>query len=90
MKTIYKYQLKITDRQFIEIKGFNGFLKVAEQGGNLCLWCYLNIRDNSIYTSEINIVGTGIAIKENSKLNLRCYFDTVFMKNGLVWHIFII
>ena len=89
MKTIYKYQLKITDTQYLEITGFNGFLKVAEQNGNLYLWCIVNKEDNSIYTAEINIVGTGSQIIHNTKIYQGSYFDSVLTSNGLVWHVFI-
>jgi len=88
MKTIYKYQLKITDTQYVEIEGFNGFLKVAEQNGGLCLWCIVNKEDKSIYTAEINIVGTGNPIPHKTKIHEGGYFDSVLMSSGLVWHIF--
>ena len=88
MKTIYKYELKITDEQYVEIEGFNGFLKVAEQNGILYLWCIVNKDDKSIYTAEINIQGTGNPIKYNTKIHTGSYFDSVLMSNGLVWHVF--
>lgn len=90
MKTIYKYQLEITDHQSLEIEGFNGFLKVADQNGNLCLWCLVNKEDKSIYTAEIKIVGTGNQITELDKIHQGSYFDSVLMGNGLVWHVFLI
>ena len=88
MTIIYKYELKITDTQLVEIEGFKDFLKVAEQKGNLYLWCLVNKEDKSIYFAEINIVGTGNPIEQSFKIHRGSYLDSVLMSNGLVWHIF--
>jgi len=88
MKTIYKYELKIQDKQFIEVTGFNGILKVAEQNGVLCIWCLINKKDESVCQREINIVGTGNPIHDEIMIHQGSYFDSVLMSNGLVWHIF--
>ena len=88
MKTIYKYDLKITDEQFVEIAGFHSFLKVAEQNGNLCLWCIVDTGIKHIYTAEINIVGTGTPVKFKTKIKHTSHLGSVVMSNGLVWHIF--
>jgi len=89
MRIIHKYQLKTTDSQLLESEGFNEFLKVAEQNGNICIWCLVNKEDKSIYTAKINIVGTGVFITDKVQIHQVNYFDSVFMKSGYVWHIFI-
>jgi hypothetical protein len=87
MRTIHKHQLEITDEQTVNIKGFNGFLKVAEQEGNLCLWYLVNSEDHYNYTYNINIVGTGHVITK-SHIHQGSYLDSVVMGSGLVWHVF--
>lgn len=89
MKVVYKYQLEIKEKQHLKIQGFNGFLKVAEQNGDLYLWCIINAKDKSSYTAEINLVGTGNMITDNARVNQNSYFDSVLMDNGFVWHVFI-
>jgi hypothetical protein len=87
MKTIHKHKLEITDEQTVNIKGFNGFLKAAEQEGNLCLWYFVNLEDQTDYTHNISIVGTGYAITK-SNIHLGSHLDSVVMGSGLVWHVF--
>lgn len=86
MRTIYKYELKIKDEQKVEISGMREFLKIAEQNGNLCLWCLVETNDKEVYTAEVVIVGTGHKI-DSHLFNKSTYFDSVVMSNGLVWHV---
>ena len=80
----------------MEIEGFIKFLKVAEQNGNLCLWCLVSREYKFTYRAEIYIVGTGAvvaplannSITDNYKIHERSYFDSVLMSDGLVWHVF--
>lgn len=86
---IYKYELKQTDNQVLEIKGFVDFLKVAEQDEKLYAWCIVNTLMDELYTAEIIIIGTGHEISRNMVTNKHTHFDSVIMSSGLVWHIFI-
>lgn len=93
MRTIHKYELKIQDKQFVEITGFVDYLKVAEQNGKLCLWVLVNTDETYTYTSNVYIVGTGNRISKDEEsstmIHKGTHFDSVLMSNGLVWHLFI-
>ena len=93
MRTIHKYELKKQVQQFLEIKGFVDYLKVAEQNGNLCLWVLVNTDETYTYTSIVYIVGTGNRISRDEEsdtmIHKGTHFDSVLMSNGLVWHLFI-
>lgn len=86
MRTIYKYELKIKEEQKLEITGLRHFLKISEQNGSLFLWCMVETKDESIYTTDIIIYGTGVRIASNL-FNKATYFDSILMANGLVWHV---
>jgi hypothetical protein len=86
MRTIYKYKLKIQDQYQLDIKGMREFLKVAEQDGELYLWCLVETEDEENYIADVYIQGTGNKIT-NSSFNKSTYFDSVVMSNGLVWHV---
>ena len=88
MKIIYKYDLQITDKQSVEITGFESFLKVAEQNGKLCLWCIVNPDIKHVYKAEISIVGTGLPISYKPNVMKSNHLDSVVMSDGLVWHVF--
>lgn len=86
MKTvIWKYQLKITDQQTIEIPCEHKILSVAQQNGILCMWVEVN---PDAYLSEVDIVicGTGNPIPHIEGYNL-IFVGTVVM-NPFVWHVF--
>ena len=89
MKTIYKYELEITDEQKVVIHGYKSILKVAEQNGSLMLWCIVDPTMSFGKTINVDIVGTGHPINDERKCAKGGYFDTVVMTNGLVWHVFI-
>lgn len=86
MTRIFKYNLKITDNQFLETKHHVvKILKVAEQNEQLTLWAMV---DTSITYDKIghiiSIYGTGSEIQDEQDE----YIDSVLMSNGLVWHVF--
>ena len=86
-KTIYKYILKETDYQSLELpKGYE-ILTIQLQNEVPCLWALIN--PNSIEKEVINIemVGTGHYITYNT-LSDRKYISTIQFKNGLVFHLF--
>lgn len=85
-RTIWKYTLKLTSRQEIEVPAGADLLSVAEQGAQLCLWAAVD------YTTEpditvmrpITIVGTGNIIPDT----IRRFIGTVHTRAGFVWHVF--
>ena len=87
MNTIYKYALKITDNQVIQIPKQNGALSVGEQRGTLCLWALVNTTD-ILVDAHIKIIGTGHPI-DDLDLQIWTFLGTVQMNNGLVFHIFV-
>ena len=88
MKTIYKYNLDITDSQLIELPIDSEILSVKCQDNFLCMWLLIEVGTIETTSLEIEIFGTGNPIYENNKTS-RKFVDTVVMPNGLVWHVFI-
>jgi hypothetical protein len=88
MKTIDKHKLEITDEQTLRIKGFNGFLKVAEQNGYLFVWFLMNLNDSNIYTYRISVIGAGEPINK-SGIHQGSHLDSVVMSDGRAWHVFV-
>lgn len=84
MKTIYKYPLKITDIQSVEIPEFAKLLTVQTQHGELYLWALVET-SNWMRLRKIVILGTGNPIAENDELS---YISSVKMLETLIWHIF--
>ena len=86
MKTIYKYNLRISDSQYIDLPINSEILSVKNQGDNLCLWALVDTDEDSNTTYEIEIFGTGNEIYDNT--TFREFIDTCVMPNGLVLHLF--
>ena len=86
MKTIYKYNLEITDSQSITMPLNSEILSAKNQGNNLCIWALVDTDEDLNVTYEIEIFGTGNPIYDNS--TFREFIDTCVMPNGLVWHLF--
>lgn len=83
MKTIYKYELDITDVQVIRPPAAAHFLEVAFQQDKLFVWALVNT-DYKPHDRVIKIYGTGNPIESGTGL----YIGTVHAPNGLVWHVF--
>ena len=83
MEIIYKYNLNFTEKS-IEIAIGAKLLSVSEQHGDIILWAMHDKAENETERLTFHIVGTG---QPFSDFNCE-YFDTVFMNDGLVWHIF--
>jgi hypothetical protein len=85
--TIYKYPLKITGTQQIELPINAVLLTVQMQGETLCLWAKVEER-NTVDDRTIEIFGTGHPIDNYA----RSYIGTVQEECGadgvLVWHVF--
>ena len=82
---IWKYQLKITDHQHIEMPCEHNILSVAVQNGVLCMWAEVN-PDAYLTEVDIEIIGTGNPIYHTVDYE-RKFIGTVIM-NPFVWHVF--
>ena len=86
MNKIYKYELSITDFQFINLPRNAVILHVGEQGdAQLYLWA-LVVPERHIEKRVIRIVGTGHPLEDD--ISDETHLGTVQMSNGLVWHVF--
>ena len=82
---IYKYELPITDESVLHIPGPAQILSVGEQfDGCLFMWAIVD-PDRRNMRVEISIRGTGHPIDGNEGRHI----ETVTMKSGLVWHVFV-
>lgn len=85
METIYKYPLRIADRQVLEVPVGARFLHAAFQGSTLCAWFRVNT-ERGLRASVIHIYGTGHPIENADNLT---HLATVQQPgDALVWHIF--
>lgn len=87
IKTIYKYELTLKDRQCIEMPEDWSFLTIQTQNNEPVLWAMVNpdIRRKKT-TVFIEMFGTGNPIPEKDTRNL-VYLATIQM-GILVWHFF--
>lgn len=86
MKTIYKYQLTITDKQTIKLPlGFK-ILSIQQQNYELTIWALVDPSEKEKVNSTFYIFGTGHEIYSEQDLE---YISTVQMINRLVWHVFL-
>jgi len=82
MKTIYKYELALTDEQTISLPADAEILDIQQQGQDLCAWVKLDT-DMPERDRKITICGTGNPI---SDLTL-AHIATVQI-GAMVWHFF--
>lgn len=83
MLTIYKYPLKITDRQTVNMPFGAAPVSVGEQGGQLVVWAKVNT-NHSCEPLSFRVCGTGHPVLDDETA---VYIGTVQMENGLVWHV---
>lgn len=88
MKTIWKYELKITDTQEIEVPLGSTILSIGNQNGRLCMWLIIRAdgdtpEEMAVENMTINIVGTGHKLSDNIGL----FVDTVII-DQFVWHVY--
>lgn len=85
MKTIWKYELKNTDRQIIEMPANAIVLTVQVQYGGPCLWAIVNPNTKLKETRSFNIYGTGNPVPQSPGI----YIGTYQLCEGqLVFHVF--
>ena len=79
MSTIWKYQLKLTDEQTVNMQKDAEILTVQLQGCSLCLWARVN-PSNSQESRNILIHGTGHQVDDKAKYiaTFQCSVDMVF------------
>lgn len=85
MKRIYKYQLKVTDVNTVEMPHGAEILCVQVQGKIPCIWALVEDSETNFEKRTILTYGTG-----HSTLNtLMHYIGTYQIENGaLVFHVF--
>ncbi len=85
MRTIWKYNLDITDIQTIEMPVDGKILSIQTQLGNICMWVEVN---SSAPTTKRTfcVFGTGHEMPLYDRMT---YLGTAQTANGkLVWHVF--
>ena len=85
MKRIYKYQLEVTDEQYLELPKGADLLCVQTQNGKPCLWAIID--DEKKVTEKLQIIthGTGHLVFGN----IGQYLGTYQLRNGeFVGHCF--
>jgi len=86
MKTVYKYELQLTDYQRITVPcaGLSDILQVGlDPKGQLCIWCLVQTHATLTETYDIFIVGTGNPVPNEAKIHLGSVVQGPF-----VWHVF--
>lgn len=83
LKVIYKYPLKITEAQQLELPISCTILSAQMQNGELCLWGIVE-PDEEKKMFTVKICGTG----QEFDCNNQQYIGTV-QDRSFVWHIFI-
>ena len=82
MKTIYKYELNITDRQRLSLFQHANFLDFQCQNNEIVFWMEVDPND-LIIERDFYIVGTGNPLPEEANY----YLQTVQV-GEYVWHIY--
>jgi len=82
---IWKYELRVTDMQPVEMPKDAELLSVANQNGTLCMWVRVDA-DNDRETRHIEIIGTGNPIPQDMGVDRRFIGTAVI--NPFVWHVF--
>jgi hypothetical protein len=84
MKVVYKYEEELKSGIRLTIPKNGKIIKVALQRGILRIWAEVNTKNNKQYR-YIRILTTGESFPEDVYLD---YIDTIFLENGLVFHIY--
>ena len=89
MKTIWKFELTIEDRQTVSIPAGATILTIQVQNDIPCLWVLVDPSVNEKEHRVIQIIGTGHSIKEDDFWRSYKYISTFQFLNGdLVLHAF--
>jgi hypothetical protein len=86
-RTIWKFELRITDEQTVEMPALATLLSVAVQGNSLCLWALVN-PDLPKCDYTFAIYGTGHPVPGGAA-NPGLFIGTALMPL-LAWHVFLL
>lgn len=81
MKTIWKFPLKITDRQKVKMPLPAQVLTVQIQAQEACLWAEVDPEGEKVLV-EIAVIGTGNRLPDGMR-----YISTI-QEGALVWHFY--
>lgn len=89
MKTIWKYQLAVTDEQLIEMPVTPKLLSVAVQNNVPCLWAVVDPK-KFLKKYKIYIFGTGEPFPDNDPgfFNLKFIGTFMLLDGSFVGHVF--
>ena len=82
IKTIWKYELRITDTQVVEMPDGAEVLHVGCQAGKICLWALVD-PEAALIPYEFQIVGTG----HPYEVGTGGHIGTAVI-DPFVWHVF--
>ena len=84
MKTVYKYDIPITDYFSLDLPANSRILSVQVQRDIPCIWVEIDTEETQCRT-DFRLVGTGHNLKEDNLL----YIGTFQLFNGmLVYHLY--
>lgn len=83
--TIWKYELELTDIQFVSMPFGSRLLSVGNQDGKLCLWALVD-PDKAKVDRQIEVIGTGNPIPKYAG---ECDFIGTAIISPFVWHVFL-
>lgn len=87
MKTIYKYQLEVIEKQIVELPLGAQILTVQVQNGEPCIWAEV-YNENKLVKRVFEIFGTGHELREGMGVD-RKYIGTFQIHDGaLVFHLY--
>jgi hypothetical protein len=84
-RTIWKYPLKITDEQTIDIPEYGEILSVQVQNSDPCIWVLVNPTEET-EPRVFEIFGTGHPLEVDLAVSRE--FIGTFQQHGGVWHLF--
>lgn len=84
MKTVWKYELAITDLQLVAVPSDFEILSAQPQGESLCVWILVDPESEKI-NRLFEIKGAGHELEDKK----RTFIDTFQMSLGLVFHVFL-
>lgn len=82
MITVYKYPMKITGKQTIQMPEDSLTILVAEQNGTLCMWAEVDT-ESPLEEKEFYIYGTGHEISHDGAMHLGSA-----VVGNFVWHVY--
>ena len=89
MKTIYKYELNVTDEQTLSLPKNHKVLTVMVQNGIPCIWVLLDPEQREKEDLDVFIFGTGQMIPEFATIERLTYLGSFMIVNdNFVGHVY--